>query len=156
MTEYKFKVKRFNGGGFSELTRTVRVEDCSNLTKGNWCLLRETECPLLVKHEHYSFNKADVKCSYLESGYTASSNKLENPHKEEILNSIVDSILVERLTKLNAYPDNGPAVYAQGKYRKTCKRCDTHFKTDAKNKVYCCECTEKRKNERHRKYNCKR
>lgn len=43
---------------------------CSNLAKEyngerNWCVLKDMHCPLLVKHERYSFDKDDIKCDYL-------------------------------------------------------------------------------------------
>jgi hypothetical protein len=158
MTDYKFKVRQYTGTGYSYLTRTVQVEDCSNLVKesngeSNWCLLRDAHCPLLVKHEKYKFDTEDIRCSYLESGFTKIVNRLDNPHKDEILNSIVGEILAEREAKAKAYPDNGKSVYQQGMYRKTCKRCEVHFKTDTKNKVYCADCTESNKKKRYRNYN---
>ncbi|MRX52367.1 hypothetical protein GJU41_00155 [Bacillus idriensis] len=161
MTEYKFQVKQYTGGGYSLLTRTVKVEDCANLVKehngeSNWCLLKDAHCPLLAKHDRYNFDPEDIKCSHIESGFTKDINKLENPHREEVLNSIVDEILAEREAVVKAYPDNGKAVYQVGKYLKTCKRCETHFKTDAKNKVYCEDCSHSMKKQKHRKYNGKR
>lgn len=50
----------------------INAKDCSNLAKEyngerNWCLLRDTHCPLLVKHERYAFDKRDLTCGYLDS-----------------------------------------------------------------------------------------
>ena len=48
----------------------METKDCCNLIKEfngekNWCVLRGTHCPLLVKHDRYKFNKEEVKCDYL-------------------------------------------------------------------------------------------
>lgn len=48
----------------------MEAKGCCNLAKefngeSNWCLLRDSHCPLLVKHERYKFGKEEVKCDYL-------------------------------------------------------------------------------------------
>lgn len=48
----------------------MKAKECSNLAREfnsekNWCLLKNSHCPLLVKHERYSFNKQDIECDYL-------------------------------------------------------------------------------------------
>lgn len=50
----------------------MEAKECSNLVKElngekNWCLLKDSHCPLLVKHERYNFDKQDIKCDYLNS-----------------------------------------------------------------------------------------
>jgi hypothetical protein len=49
----------------------LQPRDCANLAKeyngeNNWCLLRDAHCHLLTKHERYKFDKADLKCDYLD------------------------------------------------------------------------------------------
>jgi hypothetical protein len=48
----------------------MEAKECCNLAKeyngeSNWCLLRDAHCHLLVKHERYKFDKADLVCGYL-------------------------------------------------------------------------------------------
>ena len=48
----------------------MEAHECSNLAKEfndekNWCLLKDSHCPLLVTHERYNFDKQDIKCDYL-------------------------------------------------------------------------------------------
>ncbi|QFY71372.1 hypothetical protein CEQ83_02180 [Priestia megaterium] len=48
----------------------MEAKECSNLAREfngekNWCLLKDSHCPLLVKHERYSFNKKNIECDYL-------------------------------------------------------------------------------------------
>jgi hypothetical protein len=48
----------------------MEAKDCCNLAKEyngetNWCLLRDAHCLLLVKHEGYKFDKADLVCAYI-------------------------------------------------------------------------------------------
>lgn len=53
----------------------MKPRDCANLGPDNWCLLRDAHCPLLTKHERYSFDKADLRCSWLDGVHIA-DNKL--------------------------------------------------------------------------------
>jgi len=48
----------------------MEAKECCNLVKEfngekNWCVLKDSHCPLLVTHERYNFNKQDIKCDYL-------------------------------------------------------------------------------------------
>jgi hypothetical protein len=48
----------------------MEAKHCCNLAKEyngevNWCFLRDAHCPLLVKHDRYKFDKADLVCGYL-------------------------------------------------------------------------------------------
>jgi hypothetical protein len=48
-----------------------KPKDCANLAKEyngetNWCLLRDAHCHMIVKHERYKFDKADLHCDYLD------------------------------------------------------------------------------------------
>jgi hypothetical protein len=58
-----------SGGG--NVSKRLTARDCANLAKeyngeNNWCLLRDAHCPLVVKHERYKFDKADIRCTYLD------------------------------------------------------------------------------------------
>ena len=65
------------------VTTKVQPKDCSNLAKEyngerNWCLLRDSHCPLLVKHERYNFDKKDLTCDYLDSLNKAEAKELSS------------------------------------------------------------------------------
>ncbi|WP_394557830.1 hypothetical protein [Priestia aryabhattai] len=64
----------------------MEAKECSNLVKEfngekNWCLLKDSHCPLLVTHERYSFDKQDIKCDYL-NGINGIAEKIALSSKE--------------------------------------------------------------------------
>ncbi|KMK93720.1 hypothetical protein VL03_12685 [Rossellomorea marisflavi] len=105
----------------------MKPRDCANLGHDNRCLLRDAHCPLLVKHERYSFDKADLRCSWLDGVH------------------IADNKLVVQAAK--------PAVKESSK---ACRGCGKIFKTGNNRLWYCsdvCRSIAKSKSERKSRAN---
>jgi hypothetical protein len=109
------------------MNKRLTARDCANLAKeyngeSNWCLLRDAHCPLIAKHERYKFDKADLRCSWLEGTY------------------IAENKLVVQTTKPSTKESS-----------KKCRGCSEIFKTQNSRLWYCsdaCRSIAKRKSER--------
>lgn len=120
----------------------IKPSDCCNLAKeyegqNNWCIIKDMPCPMIYGlqiNEWISYSPSEL-----------------NPCK---LKGELEGITVLP-SKAKKKPDSVEAI-PEGKYRKMCKRCNTHFRIDAKNKAYCVECTDKQAKQRYREYNHKR